>query len=176
MRVFYGIVLDPETKNRLYDIEEQIKKVTTKGRFVPKENFHITLKFLGEIDAKEVKEYGHLLEESVSEFDSFVLKADKIGAFVKKNRTIVWVGLSTNHTLVNMNKNIQDQLIGKYGLSYETFTPHITLGREVLAEHDLCKIEIPPFDIKVKEIALFESTRINGKLVYQEKALITLNN
>lgn len=175
MRAFYGIVLDKETKNKLYEIQKKVSKISNKGRFVSEENFHITLKFLGDIGSNEVDDYIDLLEAGVSGFNAFVLKAEGIGSFSKGNKLIPWVGLKSNKALIAMNKNLQDILFRNYGIRYENYTPHLTLGREVVTSEDINSLSITPFDIVVNKIALFESKNINNKLVYQEKAIITLH-
>lgn len=175
MRVFYGIVLDAQVKNKLYEIEQQVCKRSTKGRFVAKDNFHITLKFLGEIGLGKVEYYSRLLENSVSRRHAFTLIADHIGSFKRGNKIIPWIGLKENKDLMTMNRKIQEILFNCDGTAIEKYTPHITLGREVILTDDLNNLIINAFEIVVNKIALFESKRVDNQLVYQEKSVITLN-
>ena len=48
MRVFYAIKFSDYVKQALTDSLEEIKKHTVRGSFTAKDNFHITLLFVGE--------------------------------------------------------------------------------------------------------------------------------
>ena len=49
MRLFIAFTLPDNTKNNLWMQSEMIKPFATRGRFVEKANFHVTLQFLGEV-------------------------------------------------------------------------------------------------------------------------------
>ena len=48
MRLFIAIELPASFKNEVARIQKEVKQLSSGGRFVPKENFHITLHFIGE--------------------------------------------------------------------------------------------------------------------------------
>ena len=48
MRLFIAIELPASFKNEVDRIQKEVKQLSSGGRFVPKENFHITLHFIGE--------------------------------------------------------------------------------------------------------------------------------
>lgn len=49
MRVFIAVKLPDKTRNNIARSVEQLKPFVTQGKFVPEENYHITLHFLGEV-------------------------------------------------------------------------------------------------------------------------------
>ena len=50
MRLFIAIDLPRSFKAELARIEKEVKGISCGGRFVPQDNFHITLHFIGESD------------------------------------------------------------------------------------------------------------------------------
>lgn len=174
MRAFYGIVFNEDTKNKIYSIQDEVNKVASRGKYVPKENFHITLKFLGDIENNEFEDYCDLLDRAVSGFNAFNIVTQGIGEFSKGNQIMPYIGIKESKALIAMNKNIQQMVNRSYAMRFENFTPHITLARQVETKLKVSSIEINNFDIEVNKIALFESKNVNKKLIYEERAIITL--
>ena len=54
MRLFIAFTLPDNTKNNLWMQSEMIKPFATKGRFVEKANYHVTLQFLGEVEPNKL--------------------------------------------------------------------------------------------------------------------------
>ena len=54
MRTFIAIELEEEVKDALEGAQQQAAELCRKGNYTPKENFHLTLHFLGEIRPEEV--------------------------------------------------------------------------------------------------------------------------
>lgn len=52
MRLFTAILFDDKVKNELYFIRNRLKDMSVKGTFTNFENFHLTLVFLGEVEAE----------------------------------------------------------------------------------------------------------------------------
>ena len=50
MRLFIAIELPRSFKQELARVQKEVKQMSCGGRFVPQENFHITLHFIGESD------------------------------------------------------------------------------------------------------------------------------
>ena len=50
MRLFIAIDLPRSFKAELMRIQKEVKGISCGGRFVPQDNFHITLHFIGESD------------------------------------------------------------------------------------------------------------------------------
>lgn len=174
MRVFYGVVFNEDTKKKISEIQQEIMKISNKGRFVSKENFHLTLKFIGEISTDQVKECGNLLFEGIRDVDQFIMRTNGIGFFSRGSKQLPWIGISKENQLIDLQKRVQELLSRHMDLRAEAFTPHITLGRDVELASQLEGIKIDDFDIVVNRIALFESKNVNGKLTYLERAVVHL--
>ena len=54
MRTFIGLEFDRKLKEKLFTIQNILKVDTIKGSWVNNSNFHMTLKFLGEIKEEQI--------------------------------------------------------------------------------------------------------------------------
>ena len=52
MRTFIAIELEEETKAQLAEVQAEAEKLCRRGNYTPKENFHLTLHFLGEVQER----------------------------------------------------------------------------------------------------------------------------
>ncbi len=170
MRVFIAIEFNKGIKDYLYEIQQQAYSYCTRGNFTLRDNFHLTLRFLGEADERSVEAIKRAIDEAAKGQKPFNLKLSEIGTFKKGNRHVLWIGTSYSKELQEFYKAMEDSLHTK-GIEREvrSYSPHITIGREVGIE-DFNKLEqnvpIEPRDIFVNSISLMESTRMEGKLVY----------
>lgn len=79
MRSFIGINFNKEVKEDIGRIQRQVRDNALKGRFKHVDNFHITLKFLGEIEEKKAEEIAEKLEEIAQRHKRFELKLQDLG-------------------------------------------------------------------------------------------------
>jgi len=174
MRTFIGIDFDFKIKDRICSLQSIVRENSKKGRFKYIDNFHLTLKFLGEINIEEIPVINQLLEDSAHKVGPFQLKVNKLGFFGGESiiRTL-WLGLDGDlESLINLYEEIEDGL-GNFGYKKEKrpYTPHITIAQDLLLNIDFKQLErlidlsaIPVID--VNEISLIKSEQIKGKRVY----------
>ncbi len=169
MRVFFAIEFDDDIKSYLSEIQQEVRQYSASGNFSLKENFHLTLRFIGEQSMERVDNLKQVLRDT-ARFQEFQLKLEKMGSFKKGNRSIIWLGLEKSSQLQQLYNNMEN-ILSQNGYQKEerSYNPHITLAREVkimdfnsMAE----KTEIEKLTVKVKSISLMESKRINDKLAY----------
>lgn len=180
MRVFFAIEFDDDIKTYLSEIQQKVRQHCTSGNFTLKENFHLTLRFIGEQNTDQVQNLKQVLKDA-ARFQGFELILDKPGIFRKGNRGIIWLGIEKSLQLQQFYNNMENLLSQKgYQKEERSYNPHITLAREVKTEDFgflTEKIEIDKLTMKVKSISLMESKRINDKLAYipLERAELTEN-
>jgi 2'-5' RNA ligase len=174
MRSFIGINFSSETKEDLGKIQRLVRDHSTKGRFKHVDNFHITLKFLGEIDKQQSEEITKALEKIAGKHKSFKLKLQDIGQFKgRENIRTLYVGLGGNTDALkqlNVDTEAAMELLGfkKEGRPY---TPHITISQDLilnLSFEDLKKqIDMSnTHAIYVNKIELIKSEQIQNKRIY----------
>lgn len=155
----------------MWDKRNQIKQNSVKGNFTKKDNFHLTLKFIGDVEMDQLEILKRAIDKVVIKGKSFSLSLKKIGRFQRGEKSIVWVGLNKNKDLEELQNRLEN-ILEKEGYPKEQrkFTPHITLGREVIFQCDFEElqkmIEIKGQEILVNKVSLMESKRVNGNLKY----------
>lgn len=174
MRCFIAVELDNETRTILTNVQKNLVNLGVKGNFTRPENLHLTLKFLGEIDQSTYLKVCRLLSKVAQRHQTFVTTFNEVGKFNKRNKKILWAGFSKNKNLIDLYTDIEDEL--KTIMPIETekyYTPHITLIREAVLAHKINNVDISELlkhTFKVSGISLMESTRVDGKLTYVQRA------
>jgi 2'-5' RNA ligase len=133
IRSFIAIHLPPIVKNKISTYIENLKKISDDVRWIKAENIHLTLKFLGEIEAKRVDLVKKNLYSLSDQFSPFYLKISDSGCFPGKKRPrVFWLGMEQGkeNPLFSIHRWIEEQLL-KLAFEKEKrrFSPHLTLGR-----------------------------------------------
>ena len=124
MRLFIALTFPDEILDALERLQEGIPL----GRLVPRENFHLTLAFLGEVDLREVEPLDDALERLAA--DVFPVTLHGIGAFETPRALVIWAGVRPNPALEALHRKVR-AAIHASGLmtGRERFRPHVTLAR-----------------------------------------------
>ena len=101
-------------------------------RWVPRENFHVTLKFLGGIEPREIERLRRTLEALAAQSSAFEMECCGAGVFpsIKRPR-VFWVGIvEPTGALEALAAQIRDACV-EYGDSCEDlpFRAHLTVAR-----------------------------------------------
>lgn len=173
MRTFIAINFDSKTKNNITDLQNKIKADCKRGNFTQKDNLHLTLHFLGEIEAEDVEYAEEAIAATAAANRKFMMNFDKTGYFDRGDRCILWLGIEKSKELVRLYETLERNLI-KQGFKREraSFTPHVTIAREAALFYNKKIVSEkfkPEFDgMIVNEICLMESKRMGPKLVYKK--------
>lgn len=134
MRTFIAVEIQHDLAEKIYEFilksQKQIK--TNKISWVKKENLHITLKFLGEIDDKEVEVVRDVLNEVVKNFSKFSFFVKDIGVFPNiRNARVVWLGIKDSENNLSLLSKVINEELAQKGFPKENkdFLSHITIGR-----------------------------------------------
>jgi 2'-5' RNA ligase len=126
MRLFVGLHLP-------WDLRQHVATLSGAGipgaRWVTPENYHVTLRFIGEAPLYLAQEIDHAL--AALKAPSFALTLAGIGTFAKGGRTnSLWVGVERDQRLDHLQSKIETAL-QRCGLEPERrrFQPHLTLAR-----------------------------------------------
>ena len=158
MRLFIGIKLDNRVNSIINKICDNLYNEGIRGNYTNKNNIHLTLSFLGEINESKEKE----ITEVIDSLDVTNIKEIKItGISVLKDMIILNVEKSKE--LDCLYNELYNKLINlNYKLDNRHFFPHITLVREKNKDYKKGLELVSTFT----KVTLFESKRINGVLTY----------
>ena len=123
-RLFSAIEIPGEIADRLAGLRGGIDG----ARWVDPENYHITLRFIGDVDGTTAERFSEALAKV--ECASFALTLDGLGSFGRGRPRAVWAGVAPSTELAALNRNHEKAAV-LAGLDAETrnFHPHVTLAR-----------------------------------------------
>ncbi len=132
MRTFIAIELPPEIREGLYRLMEELQREGIQGRWVPPENLHLTLRFLGNIEEDRIEGIIGTMKGAAETASAFPISLKGLGAFPSLSRPrVLWVGVEKGRKeLSHLQRNLEKRLISQ-GLPPEdkSFKPHLTLAR-----------------------------------------------
>ena len=167
MRIYIAIQLDNHIKSHLNCMTKELVPYFCAAKYTHPENYHITLKFIGEIGRDNFNKTIKAIKTAASEVGKFMIWTKSVENFTKRNKHIFYCSTEESVDLHNLYSVINRELINA-GVTFTDgkFTPHITLAREVVLSDRYPEIEFEEKGIEVEAISVMESTRVNGKLTY----------
>lgn len=170
MRCFIAIDLLEHVKAKIFHAFETMQdKNLFRGKFVEKENLHLTLKFLGSISEEKLEEVRKKLREI--KFEKFDCKIGKAGVFDENYVKVIWVDL-----LSDKLKELQKQITDKFPeipSDYKEFSSHITTARvssvpnRIKLIEEIKKINLKKLGFEIDEFLLMKSEMMRKGLKYK---------
>lgn len=105
------------------------------ARWIDPENYHITLRFIGDIEDRTADDVAAALDDICP--PSFHLKINGLGSFGSRKPHSVWASIEKSDDLADLQAD-QERLLQRMGLTPERrkYCPHITLARLRGSSHD----------------------------------------
>src|ERR1700709_651193 len=125
MRLFVALDLPWEVKEELSDLSFNLNG----ARWVPTDNFHLTLRFIGEATRLQAEEIDLAL--ATMRGRSFAFSLSGLGWFEKNGKVnTLWAGVERNENLARLQSKVETAL-HRIGLAPDRrrFTPHLALAR-----------------------------------------------
>jgi 2'-5' RNA ligase len=171
LRLFVGIEFPPELKLRL----ELLCTGLPGARWVDPGNFHLTVRFIGEIDEGCAAD----VDEALARVEArrFSLQLAGAGTFGGNRPHALWVGVERSPELIRLRDKIEHALV-RVGLppEHRKFAPHVTLARlrdpeldklgHFLATHARFRADPLP----VEQFSLIASFPTKAGSVYEDQA------
>ncbi len=169
--------MDSSIKDEIARVLPNIQSNYEEGKWVPKENMHVTMLFLGEVPESKIELVKEAMAEAVSGMAAFSLRVEGMGVFPDEKRPkILWGGI--NGDLDDLNKLYQKLVaaIEKKGLPCDakpTYRPHLTLARKISdgIAHKSIKLTSSAWwvDSLVLYQSVLHSSGVQYKQVFTEK-------
>ncbi|MDD5495718.1 MAG: RNA 2',3'-cyclic phosphodiesterase [Candidatus Omnitrophica bacterium] len=132
MRAFIAIELSEEIRDSLAQAQAHLKYAGADVKWVEKNNIHLTLKFLGEIDEERGEKVKSILDQIAKDTKPFEITIKDIGAFPKLEfPRVIWAGLDKGADESKTLAKKIDEALSKIGFQKESrpFAAHLTIGR-----------------------------------------------
>jgi 2'-5' RNA ligase len=131
-RSFIALVLDEASRHSVAAQVEGLRPLSRAVAWVPPQNLHLTLKFLGEQSEERLGVVRSVLEAAAAGIAPFALTLHGVGGFPGLDRPrILWVGVSEGALAVRQLQPRVEEGLARHGFSRETrsWHPHLTIGR-----------------------------------------------
>ena len=178
VRLFVAVELPPPVTAALGELQAELRRRGLSAlRWVRPEGIHLTLKFLGEVPARQVTSVLDALASAVQGIGPHDLSLGRLGTFGGRSPRVLWIALEGGvETLGRLQEQVE-QALATLGFPREerAFSPHLTLARvrpenargaaRPLAEA-VAAVEVMHAKIPVRELALMRSQLKPGGAVY----------
>ena len=168
-RLFLAIPIPANFRQEVLKVSK-VSEVSEAIRWVPYENYHITISFLGHVEEEKIPTIAQIGDEIAKRTPPFTLEFDKITlAPLRKSPRMIWALLQKNDAFTNLVREVEESLI-KNNLSPKRThspTPHITLARlnksikykvSSIKEFSLHSLYLPLYtNILISSFTLYES-------------------
>lgn len=185
IRAFIAVELAPAAIANIASAIAELKPALPAVRWVAPANFHLTVKFLGDIEASQIDAIATTLEPVVTLFPRCTINAKGLGVFpTVRQPKIFWVGI-VGAELARLAATV-DRALLPLGFSVEAreFTPHLTIGRWRQGEPKVSNLKVlldrwreHNFGaMTIDRVILFHSELKPAGAVYTQLKLFKLND
>lgn len=137
----------------------RVLSAAVEGRFVPRQTYHVTLAFLGDIGEAQAREAMDAMDEACADAAEVPLRPEGLGKFGRASDATLWMGLAPAPELTSLADRLREAL-GSRGVPFDDkpLLPHITLARRArLPKGPLPELAFP-LPSEAACITLFKST------------------
>lgn len=132
IRTFIAVEFSEELKTEIARIQQAMKQEMGPLKWVQATNFHLTLKFLGDVESSKIGALGEGLARAVKGTTPFYVGFAGVGGFPKtQHPRVLWLGIDRGKSeLVSLQKVVDDELaLQGYPRETKSFSPHLTMAR-----------------------------------------------
>ena len=174
-RIFlaYNVVLSSEILSSIDKLYKHFSKENIS--LIPKENYHLTLQFIGESTFKQINNIISSTKEILEQSQPIEVEIDKIYYFPNNGKHLtVTLSIKENTLLKELYKSIHNEYLKlNLSLSNKEFIPHITIAKihsvenvSLLIQEIDTLFKISPLKLQLSKPILFESISIGNKVRY----------
>jgi 2'-5' RNA ligase len=184
VRTFICIKIPESITERINRLQETLRQIDAQVSWTKPSNIHLTLKFLGGVEASRIERVSKALERAANGISPFEVEIGGAGCFPSpRSPRVLWLGFSNVPELIQqLYSNIEDEL-AREGFAREKrrFSPHLTIGR-IRAPHNAAVVAgaliasgFEPETFIATEVILMRSYPKPTGSIYTPQAVIQLS-
>ena len=177
-RVFIGIPIDKHSQQQINELLKPIEDSRRDIRWVPENNRHLTLAFLGDRPISEVKNLTRLFDESYQQESRFQYRLSTLERFPEPTGRIIALTNEATEPLANLFQ-ITLKLLQRNEIEFDRkkFRPHVTLGRIRRPKHVNKTFDKQlNINLDITKITLYQSNLSESGSIYLPLKEIQLDN
>lgn len=132
IRTFIAVLLGEKMHKEVLRVSELLKGRVIGAKWVEPQNIHITLRFLGDVDERDMGKVLDIARDVAKVSKPIGISLGRIGAFPTERRArVLWIGLSSGGDELGLlsGRLNRELLKGGFGAPDRDFSPHITIAR-----------------------------------------------
>lgn len=132
IRTFVCIEIPDSIKQRMEDLETQLRRIDAQVSWVRPSNVHLTLKFLGAVHTDKIDAVSQAAGRAASVTGPIEVEVGGTGCFPSpRSPRVLWIGITAlPEELVRLHSSLETEM---HSLGFERearrFAPHLTIGR-----------------------------------------------
>ena len=123
-RCFISIPIPEDIKDKIEGLYQDINNI----RFITRNNLHITVLFLGQIDLTEIERIKKIMQDI--KISAFNIKLKGVNVFLKSG--ILYINIENNNIIKNLNYELVRRINDVIGIDFSEkrgFNTHLTFAR-----------------------------------------------
>ena len=177
LRLFVAVEVPERVRTALAEAVEPLRQRFPRARWVPPQNQHVTVKFLGSTYPRLVEWVTETVADVALDRPSFATRVEGLGAFPNARKArVLWAGLDdAGGRLEGLAADLDEALAREFTPEKRGFTPHLTVARfdpSVGLDPREIRYESEPFEID--RIVVFRSHLRRPAPVYEPLATFAL--
>lgn len=177
MRVFVALELPDRTKDNLERSSRQFAEYANGGNFVPKENMHLTLHFLGNVEPSDLI-YVQSAMDGIKDMPAPELAVTQFA--MQRTGDIVWAKIRQCDELTSLHDVLGDKLEQNgFETEHRAYRPHVTMIRKksfTMPFGEVTKnVQVYNMPFVAKKVTLFESMLDRGRVSYRPLYTVELH-
>ena len=134
LRLFVAIPMPEAVRTEIVRVQQELQRLVSRDavRWTKPEQFHLTLRFLGDVPAERVAALQEAVNAVCLGSSALRLRAQGVGFFPNaRSPRVIWAGVNDGEgRLVDLQKKIEAAVQPfAEGPSSENFAGHVTIGR-----------------------------------------------
>ncbi len=133
-RFFIAVLIPEAVKTEIEKAQAELRRALPAGgvRWAGREQFHLTLKFLGNVEAQRAGALAEAVRKACGTFAALELRAERVGFFPDQRLPrVVWAGVRDRQDRLPELQGVVETAVVDFTRQepQQNFTGHVTLGR-----------------------------------------------
>ena len=176
-RCFISIPIPEDIKDKIEGLYQDINNI----RFITRNNLHITVLFLGQIDLIEIERIKKIMQDI--KISAFNIKLKGVNVFLKSG--ILYINIENNNIIKNLNYELVRRINDVIGIDFSEkrgFNAHLTFARYKNIDKEVLKRFIEKYRnldlglLECNELDLNESILTRSRADYKTIFINKLSN
>jgi 2'-5' RNA ligase len=131
LRLFVAIEIPSDVRDLVEEAVAPIRQTHPRAKWVPKQNQHVTLEFIGSTYPRLVDRVTEAIGDVATAWQPFETRVDGLGAFPSERRAaVLWAGLDdAGGRMTELASALDTALAKEFAPEKRAFTPHLTVAR-----------------------------------------------